>query len=59
MGFNHVRMEGHLLPWLERRTRPVCCRVRRAYGGLWRYFQYLGTRPRPAADIGVRWRDAG
>lgn len=42
MGLNHVRMDGHLLPVLRARFRPLTLEVRRAYGGLWRYFLFIG-----------------
>ena len=46
MGFNHVRLDSHLLPRLEDlflagewSVRPVC-------GGLWSFFLFLGQEPR-------------
>lgn len=44
MGMNHVRMEEHLLPALEARFATVHKEVRRAYGGLWTYFLYIGLK---------------
>lgn len=44
MGINHVRMDGHLLPLLERHFEPQFCEVCSAYGGLWRYFLFVGTK---------------
>ena len=44
MGVNHVRMEGHLLPELRARFQPLDSAVHRAYGGLWRYFHFVGTK---------------
>jgi S-adenosylmethionine-diacylgycerolhomoserine-N-methlytransferase len=44
MGINHVRMEGHLLPRLRERFEPVYEEERRAFGGLWRYFLFIGRR---------------
>lgn len=44
MGVNHVRMEGHLLPELRARFRPLDSVVHGAYGGVWRYFHFLGTK---------------
>ncbi|MFN4255498.1 MAG: class I SAM-dependent methyltransferase [Saprospiraceae bacterium] len=41
---NHVRMDGHLLPALRQRFRPVFARVRPAYFGLWRYFLFVGKK---------------
>ncbi len=43
MGVNHVRMEGHLLPELRARFQPLDSAVHRAYGGLWRYFHFVGA----------------
>jgi len=42
MGMNHVRMEEHLLPALEKRFTLIQMEVRRAYGGLWTYFLFVG-----------------
>jgi len=46
MACHHVRMEGQLLPGLEARCGAEECRIRLAYGGLWRHFLFVG-RPRP------------
>ncbi len=43
MGVNHVRMTGQLLPELHARFRPLDTTVQRAYGGLWRYFRFIGV----------------
>ncbi len=45
MGYNHVRMERHLLPVLEERFETKTRIVRRAWGGLWRYFIFIGEKP--------------
>ena len=45
MRANHVRMEEHLLPLLETRFHGDLIDVSTAYGGLWRYFLFMG-RPR-------------
>jgi S-adenosylmethionine-diacylgycerolhomoserine-N-methlytransferase len=45
MALNHVRMEGHLLPALQARFRPVRSDLRTAYGGVWRYLLFVGERP--------------
>lgn len=37
-----VRIDGHLLPELNRRFDTTEQDVRRAYGGRWRYFTYIG-----------------
>ncbi|MFU2208564.1 class I SAM-dependent methyltransferase [Solidesulfovibrio sp. C21] len=42
MGVNHVRMDDHLLPALERRFTVRCQESRPAYAGFWDYFCYLG-----------------
>lgn len=44
MGVNHVRMERHLLPALAAACRPERSEVRRAYGGWWEYFLFLGRK---------------
>lgn len=44
MGVNHVRMEGHLRPELERLFDPVVNQVHSAYGGLWQYLIYIGKK---------------
>jgi S-adenosylmethionine-diacylgycerolhomoserine-N-methlytransferase len=41
---NHVRLEGHLLACLQRSVQPDWLKVRPAWGGLWEYFLFLGTR---------------
>ena len=45
MGVNHVQMNGHLLPYLHARCRPVVQTMHRAYGGGWRYFRFIGQKP--------------
>ncbi len=42
MQFNHVRMEGHILPFLEEHFETIKLEKRWAYFGLWRYFLYIG-----------------
>ena len=42
MGFNHVKMEEHLVPVLRDHFSELECRVKPAYGGLWHYFQFVG-----------------
>lgn len=41
---NHVRMDEHLLPALESRFTTVHKEVRKAYGGLWTYFLFIGKK---------------
>lgn len=43
MGRNHVRFEDRPEAALEAVLRPVSVRVRSAYGGWWRYAQWVGT----------------
>ncbi len=42
MQLNHVRMEGHILPFLEQHFETVKLERRPAYFGLWHYFVYIG-----------------
>ena len=42
MGFNHVRMEGQLMPWLTQHFEPFSCNVDAAYGGIWDYLCFVG-----------------
>jgi S-adenosylmethionine-diacylgycerolhomoserine-N-methlytransferase len=44
MAFNHVRMEGHLLPELQSRFHSFVSETRRAYGGLWQYLLFIGQK---------------
>jgi len=44
MGFNHVRMDGHLLPFAATRFSAVHQSVNKAYFGWWRYFIYVGQK---------------
>ena len=44
MGVNHVRMEGQLQPMLRSQFVPVVDRLRKAYGGLWRYHLFVGQK---------------
>ncbi|MBC7774957.1 MAG: class I SAM-dependent methyltransferase [Phycisphaerae bacterium] len=44
MDVHHVRMDKHLLPALEARFTAVHTEVRRAYGGLWSYFLFVGRK---------------
>lgn len=50
MHLNHVCMEEHLLPLLRSRFHGECIQLGAAYGGLWRYFLFLG-QPRAAKRI--------
>jgi S-adenosylmethionine-diacylgycerolhomoserine-N-methlytransferase len=44
MGYNHVRMDNHLLPVLRKHFTPIQLEVRHAYGGLWSYFMFVGRK---------------
>jgi len=44
MGVNHVRMDGHLLPTLEKRFEVVRAQRLQAYGGVWEYSLFLGRK---------------
>lgn len=44
MSVNHVRMEAHLLPGLEKLFEPEMCRIKSAYGGVWEFLQFIGHR---------------
>ncbi len=44
MGMNHVRMEGELLPSLQQSFEPLFLSETKAYGGLWQYFYFIGSR---------------
>jgi S-adenosylmethionine-diacylgycerolhomoserine-N-methlytransferase len=41
---NHVRMEGHLLPFLQAHFHTEQLEVRPAWLGLWRYFLFVGVK---------------
>lgn len=44
MGVNHVRMDGHLLPYLETHFTPQAVAVQAAYGGFWQYLSFVGKK---------------
>ena len=44
MGYNHVRMDGHLRHALRSQFVPIIDRARPAYGGLWRYLTFVGKK---------------
>ena len=44
MAANHVRMEGHIVPELEKRFQRERLKVGKAYGGVWEYFTYTGRK---------------
>lgn len=39
---HHVRMEGHIIPFLKDNFEPVYQSVDIAYLGLWQYFTFVG-----------------
>lgn len=41
---NHVRVEGHVLPWLRENLTPLYDRVGSAYGGVWEYYVFIGRK---------------
>lgn len=45
MGNNHVRMDSHLLPLLEKSSLPVVKSIKKAYGGVWEYVVFIGKKP--------------
>ena len=45
MGVHHVRMDGHLLPYLDARCTSVERTLGNAYGSAWRYIMYIGHKP--------------
>ncbi|HRI60570.1 MAG TPA: class I SAM-dependent methyltransferase, partial [Saprospiraceae bacterium] len=44
MSRNHVRMEAHLLPFLQSKFRTELLEIHPAWLGLWRYFLYVGQK---------------
>jgi S-adenosylmethionine-diacylgycerolhomoserine-N-methlytransferase len=44
MGKNHVRMDGHLLPLLEKTFQTEYRSTRSAFFGLWRYVIFIGKK---------------
>ena len=44
MSKNHVRMDGHIIPFLQDNFETVKYEVRRAYFGLWYYSLYIGKK---------------
>lgn len=54
MAANHVRMEGHLPPLLEARFHGDWTEAGTAYGGLWRYFLFIGRLRTPGSPTLAR-----
>ena len=46
MGVNHVRMDGHLLPFLKEMFPRNHTLIRTGYGGLWSYVMFTGHQMR-------------
>lgn len=44
MSNHHVKMEDHILPYLKEAFSPVHCLSKKAYGGLWNYFLFVGRK---------------
>lgn len=44
MNFNHVRMDGHLYQSLHEQFEPDFAQVYPAFGGLWEYFVFIGSK---------------
>ncbi|WP_233752688.1 class I SAM-dependent methyltransferase [Flavilitoribacter nigricans] len=44
MGNHHVRIDGHLLPILSDRFKPLLAEVKPAYFGVWDYLVFVGAR---------------
>lgn len=42
---NHVRMDSHLVPILEKHFSTLTCDVQNAYLGVWQYFTFVGIKP--------------
>jgi S-adenosylmethionine-diacylgycerolhomoserine-N-methlytransferase len=55
MACHHVRMDAHLLPALGTLCQPSIRHVQAAYGGLWKYFLFIGHKvPGFASSYGSR-----
>jgi S-adenosylmethionine-diacylgycerolhomoserine-N-methlytransferase len=44
MNKNHVRMDGHLLPFLQSKFRTELLEIHPAWLGLWQYFLFIGQK---------------
>jgi S-adenosylmethionine-diacylgycerolhomoserine-N-methlytransferase len=42
MSQHHVKMEGHILPFLKNHFETVHENIQSAYGGVWKYFSFIG-----------------
>lgn len=52
MQLNHVEMQAHLLPVLEKKLQPLDTEVHHAYAGLWEYCLFTGRRPARQLNAG-------
>lgn len=41
---NHVRMDGHILPVLQKQFISIKEQIRPVYGGVWKYFTFMGMK---------------
>ncbi len=48
MGVNHVAFNGHLFPALQAQFGGIQAEECKAYGGVWRYFYFIGTPKKSA-----------
>lgn len=44
MGYNHVRMDGHLVDYLNHKFNTRVLEINNAYMGCWKYFLYIGEK---------------
>lgn len=44
MSHHHVRMDGHIVPYLQKHLDTKTLDVKSAYMGTWSYFIYIGTK---------------
>lgn len=44
MDRHRVRLDGHLLPYLEAQFQPRLSEVHKAWGGMWQYFLFIGQK---------------
>jgi len=44
MKYNHVEMQGQILPVLKKKLLPVQSSEKLAYGNLWTYFLFIGSK---------------
>ncbi|WP_026998977.1 class I SAM-dependent methyltransferase [Eisenibacter elegans] len=44
MRANHVRLDGHLVPYLQQRFEPVYTKIKKGYLGVWQYMMFIGRK---------------